>query len=96
MARHTISMCSKSSTNRYVKKTWTKLWFPKPKWETKTLDQTYCIPFLTNLEDEIIFKGVGFVIPKSINQIKGCSYYYIISLPYDIICERPYLSEYLK
>jgi hypothetical protein len=36
------------------------------------------------------------VIPKIVNQIKGGSYSYIIFLPYDIICERPYLSEYLK
>jgi hypothetical protein len=40
-----------------------KTLIPKTKWETKILDQTYYIPFLTNLEDEIIFKGVGFVIP---------------------------------
>jgi hypothetical protein len=52
--------------------------------------------FFLNLEDEIIFKGVGFVIPKIVNQIKGGSHSYIIFLPYDIICERPYLSEYLK
>jgi hypothetical protein len=36
----------------------------KTQWETKTLNRTYCIPFLTNLEDEIIFKGVGFVRSK--------------------------------
>jgi hypothetical protein len=31
---------------------------PKTKWETKILDQTYYIPFLTNLEDEIPFKAL--------------------------------------
>jgi hypothetical protein len=36
-----------------------KTLIPKTKWETKILDQTFCIPFLTNLEDEISVKGGG-------------------------------------
>jgi hypothetical protein len=50
---------------------------------------------LTNLEDEISIKGggVGFVIPKFVNQIKGDSYSCIIYLCFDITCEQPYLSK---
>jgi hypothetical protein len=55
MARHTYPYKKNSKQNFDSKKT---------KWETKILDQTYCIPFLTNLEDEISVKGVGFVRPK--------------------------------
>ena len=51
--RHTIFIC----------KNLNKTLIPKTKGETKILDQTYYIPFLTNLGDEILFKGVGFVIP---------------------------------
>ena len=38
-----------------IKKLETKLLIPKPNW---------LHPFSTNLEDEIIFKGVGFVTPQ--------------------------------
>ena len=50
MARHTYPYKKNFKQNFDSKK-------KKNKWETKILDQTYCIPFLTNLEDEISVKG---------------------------------------
>lgn len=32
-------------------------------WKLETKNKTLCIPF-TSIEDEILFKGVGFVTPK--------------------------------
>jgi hypothetical protein len=48
------------------KKTLNKTLIPKTKGETKSLDQTYCITFLTNLGDKISVKGVGFVTPQNL------------------------------
>jgi hypothetical protein len=63
MARHTISIYSKSSTNVY-KKLQTKLSIPKPN-KKLNFKPNWLYPFfLTNLEDEISIKGVGFVKPK--------------------------------
>jgi hypothetical protein len=39
------------------------------KFKANFTNQPFYIPFLTNLEDEIIFKGIEFVIPQ--NHILG-------------------------
>jgi hypothetical protein len=42
-------------------------------------NHSFYIPFLTNLEDEIIFKGVGFVKPKiCIRKIIITIIYYVV------------------